>query len=297
MPRRQGRRAPEPSSVAFALCATGGGCGAPMAIDIAERLRGLSFDEKRSLGAASAGAADRTRRLPAVAAADRHAESWAEYRDTRDRLAARGDDLAGDNSVRYWRTILSDDFGEERVAMTVERAGRYYEIKFPPRWSYAAFARVLGVVAEAVIEESVPRLLRRLGANEAARPRRPDRGAIQSHDARARSHRDGLSRPRRRRPRRARSAAPVRRAADEQVVAGSAAASIASLRATDDAARPRRSRRNTRNCAATSTVRSNACKRRSARSSRSPNRCEPAAKASPSPPTICHSAPRTRRPA
>ena len=135
-----------------------------MAIDIAERLRGMSFEEADRQALRALGPLIERVALPAVAAADRHAESWAEYRDTRDRLAARGDDLAGENSVRYWRTILSDDLGEERVAMTVARAGRYYEIKFPPRWSYAAFARVLGVVAAAVIEESVPRPLRRFGA-------------------------------------------------------------------------------------------------------------------------------------
>jgi len=143
-----------------------------MAIDIADRLRGLSVDDvdRRALRAL-APLIERVA-LPAVVAADRSAEAWSEYRDTRDRLAARGDDLAGDISVRYWRTILSDDFGDERVAMTEARAGRYYEVKFPPRWSYAAFARVLGVVAKAAIEESVPKPLRRFGA-----ARRRDLGA------------------------------------------------------------------------------------------------------------------------
>jgi methyl-accepting chemotaxis protein len=135
-----------------------------MAIDSANRLRGLSIDDvdRRALRAL-APLIERVA-LPAVVAADCSAEAWSEYRDTRDRLAARGDDLAGDISVRYWRTILSDDFGDERVAMTVARAGRYYEVKFPPRWSYAAFARVLGVVAKAAIEERVPKPLRRFGA-------------------------------------------------------------------------------------------------------------------------------------
>ena len=72
-------------------------------------------------------------------------------------------------SERYWRAVLSDDFSDPRVAMTVDRAGRYYEIKFPPRWSYALFAQVLGAVAEAAIEESLPAALRRIGAKSRRR--------------------------------------------------------------------------------------------------------------------------------
>jgi len=140
-----------------------------VAIDIAERLRGLNFDEADRAALRSLAPLIERVALPAMVAADRHAEAWPDYRDARDRLAARGDDLAGPLSERYWRAVLSDDFGDPRVAMTVDRAGRYYEIKFPPRWSYALFAQVLGAVAETAIEQSLPAAMRRIGAKSRRR--------------------------------------------------------------------------------------------------------------------------------
>jgi methyl-accepting chemotaxis protein len=135
-----------------------------MTIDVADRLRGLSFDDaEREALRAMAPLIERVL-APAVAAADRHAEQWPEYCEARERLAAAGDDLAGKEAARYWRTTLSSEFGEDRLALAGERALRYYGAKFPPRWTYAAFAQVFSALAEAAIEESAPKTLRRVGA-------------------------------------------------------------------------------------------------------------------------------------
>jgi methyl-accepting chemotaxis protein len=135
-----------------------------MSIDVADRLRGLRFDEAEREALRTMAPLIQRVLEPAVAAADHHAEQWDEYRDARDRVAAAGETLTGPEALRYWRMTLSEEIGEDRLALVGERALRYYSAKFPPRWTYAAFAGVFTALAKAAIEESAPKTFRRAGA-------------------------------------------------------------------------------------------------------------------------------------
>ncbi len=127
-----------------------------MNIDIEDRLRCLRIEEKEHEALRSLQPLIGKVIPEAIAAYDTHAQQWADYQEVRQRLA---EDLSSAAMVRYWQLVLSGRFDDQHVRRTGERAARQWQVKFPPRWSFAAYALILDPLISATVDSSVPAAL------------------------------------------------------------------------------------------------------------------------------------------
>ena len=129
-------------------------------MDMSERFAALNFD------AADRAALAAMRPLliatldEALAASHREASGFADYSEADKRLQALGLDLGGGTARRYWEGAVNGDYDEERQRLIAERAEAYYGAKFPPRWSYAQYAKLFGRFVGEIVADSAHPLLK-----------------------------------------------------------------------------------------------------------------------------------------